>query len=163
LRRAFMQRVNLMRKTRSSNHGLCKTAEYAAWARMIQRCTNKNLPKYPSYGGRGIRVCDRWRFDFLAFLGDMGQRPSVAHSLDRIDVNGNYEPGNCRWATALEQQSNKTTSRYVEVGGERITSAEAARRRGAYPAKICRELQRAERQRHTLHAAATKAMEAAAG
>jgi hypothetical protein len=65
------------------------------------------MPSYPQYGGRGITVCERWRSDFSAFLADMGERPSLDHSIDRLDNDGNYEPGNCRWATRSEQQQNK--------------------------------------------------------
>lgn len=78
----------------------------------LQRCYNPNNPDYRLYGGRGIRVCDRWRFGELGksryecFVGDMGIRPSLIHSIDRIDVDGNYEPGNCRWATPKEQSIN---------------------------------------------------------
>jgi hypothetical protein len=74
---------------------------------MIGRCENPNVERYPHYGGRGISICEEWRESFEAFLRDMGRKPSPDHSIDRIDVNGNYEPGNCRWATDSEQQRNK--------------------------------------------------------
>jgi hypothetical protein len=73
---------------------------------MIERCTNPHDTDWKNYGGRGIAVCDRWRHSFEAFLEDMGEKPP-GHSIDRINNDGNYEPGNCRWATASEQQHNK--------------------------------------------------------
>ena len=80
--------------------------EYGSWRDMIQRCTNPRRKDYPRYGGRGIRVCKRWLNSFTAFYADMGPRPE-GRTLDRREVNGNYEPGNCRWATAHEQAQNK--------------------------------------------------------
>lgn len=87
-------------------HGLIRTPEYGAWTEMKRRCLDPSRPHYPHYGGRGITFCDRWN-DFAAFYADMGQRPGKGYSLDRIDVNGNYEPSNCRWATASEQSKNR--------------------------------------------------------
>jgi hypothetical protein len=74
---------------------------------MNSRCYNSNVPKYSDYGGRGIRVCRRWQNSYANFLADMGRRPSPEHSLDRINVNGDYERSNCRWATDLEQANNR--------------------------------------------------------
>lgn len=78
---------------------------YNTWVSMLQRCTNPRATYYRYYGGRGIAVCDRWR-SFASFLADMGERPA-GKSIDRIDTNGDYEPGNCRWATASEQRRNQ--------------------------------------------------------
>lgn len=84
-----------------------KSAEYRTWEAMKARCGNPNHVGYPRYGGRGISVCDRWSGSFSVFLADMGRKPTPKHSIDRIDVNGDYEPANCRWATAKEQSANK--------------------------------------------------------
>lgn len=86
-------------------HGLCNSKTYNSWGAMLSRCNNENDSRYADYGGRGIRVCDRWS-DFRNFLEDMGLRPD-GMTLDRKDVNGNYEPSNCRWATSSEQAANK--------------------------------------------------------
>lgn len=86
-------------------HGMRGTPEYLAWAGMIQRCTNPNNSKWEHYGGRGIKVCERW-YDFVNFYADMGSRPGGL-TLDRINNEGNYEPENCRWATVGEQNANR--------------------------------------------------------
>ncbi len=94
-------------------HGRCGTSEYITYHGFIDRCYNSEDLAFVNYGARGIAVCDRWRFGedgkvgFVCFLEDMGERPSPELTLDRIDNDGNYEPGNCRWATRSEQNSNK--------------------------------------------------------
>lgn len=90
-------------------HGKRHTPTYRTWLDMIQRCTNPNNPRYTDYGGRGITVCERWR-SFENFYADMGDRPGAGYSLDRIDNDSGYAPGNCRWATAEVQQRNKRRS-----------------------------------------------------
>ncbi len=108
----------------NTKHGGRRKPEFGVWMRMIERCERVLCISYRHYGGRGIKVCDRWRHDFAAFLADVGPRPSPSHSIDRIDVNGHYEPGNVRWATTVEQSRNKRNSRYITVDGQTKTLAE---------------------------------------
>jgi hypothetical protein len=115
---------------RSTRHGGRGLPEYKTWCNMKQRCFAPTTMGFARYGGRGITVCGRWRDDFAAFLADMGPRPSAGHSIDRIDVDGDYEPGNCRWATRKEQMANMSRNRFVELDGELVIHAEAARRLG---------------------------------
>lgn len=89
---------------------------YNIWSSMRQRCENPNAHKYRDYGGRGISVCERWS-SYEAFAEDMGTRPSMDHSLDRIDNDGNYTPENCKWSTRSEQQLNRRNPCLVEVDG----------------------------------------------
>lgn len=95
---------------------------------MRDRCDNPKSKDYENYGGRGITVCARWK-NFEAFLADMGERPA-GKTLERREVNGNYEPNNCMWATPAEQSGNKRNTRWVEVAGARVCLAEAARKLG---------------------------------
>ena len=89
-------------------HGKTKTKEFKAWDSMHQRCYNPKNPSYYRYGGRGITICSKWRQSFQAFLEDMGAAPAKHLSIDRINNDGNYEPGNCKWSTAKEQRANQS-------------------------------------------------------
>ena len=101
--------------------------ERRAWANMNSRCNNRNTPGYHLYGGRGIEV----RYSsFEAFFSDIGPRPSVSHSVDRINTNGHYEPGNCRWATKIEQGNNVRRNVVLTMNGLSMTISEWARRGG---------------------------------
>lgn len=97
---------------------------------MIGRCYNPSAFGFSYYGGKGIIVCDRWRKSFASFLADVGERPSRAHTLDRINGCGNYEPQNCRWATKREQAKNRKTTNFYLFGGEKLTLREIAERTG---------------------------------
>ncbi len=137
-------------------------AEYRIWYGMVRRCHDPRDPYFARYGGRGIRVCDRWRDDFMAFLSDRRLRPSAEHSLDRRDNDGDYTPENCRWATRAVQQRNREVmlrangatraggrwSARISINGRQIalgsfaTKAEASRvyRRAAVQALIMTEV-----------------------
>lgn len=114
----------LMYKKTTKTHGLSRTSIYSTWGNIKKRCYNKLNPKYAIYGGRGIAVCDKWVNSFENFYSDMGDRPTPKHSIDRIDVNGNYEPSNCRWATAKQQANNTRTNRTIQIGSVRMTMAQ---------------------------------------
>lgn len=112
---------------RNFKHGGAQRAEgskeYNSWSAMRQRCSDPNVRCYPRYGGRGISVCGRWQQSFAAFREDMGPKPSSKHSLDRLNVDGNYEPGNCRWSTPKEQRENQ---RPVEDWGKKLNATNVA-------------------------------------
>lgn len=103
---------------------------YTSWNMMMARCYRPSSPSFKNYGARGITVCPRWH-EFAEFLEDMGERPA-GKSLDRVDPSKNYDPGNCRWATRVEQNRNRRTSRLITFNGETLTLAAWAERIGVH-------------------------------
>lgn len=119
------------RNVAEAEHGMWRSNEFAIWQGMIQRCSEHvEASKRKVYYERGIRVCDRWRASFVSFYEDMGPRPSKKHSLDRIENDKGYEPGNVRWATASQQANNKRNNVWVEHDGVRKTVAQFAEEHG---------------------------------
>jgi hypothetical protein len=107
---------------RQTTHGKTKIKEYNIWEKMKNRCYCEKDKRYKNYGGRGIKVCDEWKNSFENFINDMGLRPDINHSLDRIDNNKGYCKENCRWATRLEQANNKSNSRLLTYNGLSLTT-----------------------------------------
>lgn len=115
--------------------------EYTIWNSMKYRCNNPSYKEYYLYGGRGIKVCDRWLL-FENFIADMGDRPTKKHSIERRDVNGNYEPSNCFWATIEEQQNNKRTNRWIVYNGVRKNLQQWAKFIGATSQNLHKSIKR---------------------
>ncbi len=120
-----------------------RTSEHRSWRHMKSRCYNPNVERYPNYGGKGIKVCDRWLNSFENFFEDMGPKPSPLHSLDRFpDTNGDYEPSNCRWGTREQQSRNTTKNHWIEFGGERMILTDWAKRLGTSAGNINRMMKK---------------------
>lgn len=111
-------------------HGMDGTKIYYIWSGMKKRCYNKNASNYHLYGGRGIRVCNRWKNSFVAFFEDFGHNYKEGLSIDRIDNDGDYEPGNVKWATAKEQANNRRDNNIISTNRGAMTIAQAARSYG---------------------------------
>lgn len=113
--------------TNRLTHGHSKrtgeTSEYGTWCKMKARCYNLKDRKFPSYGGRGIKICDRW-LEYKNFYADMGRKPTLQHTIDRIDNDGNYAPENCRWATPKEQARNRRSNHIVTYNGKEMSLIE---------------------------------------
>lgn len=117
--------THAQRVAAKKTHGLSHTREFRSWAAAKSRCNNPNGPEYAMYGGRGISFCQRWN-RFERFYEDMGPMPEWASSIDRIDPNGNYEPGNCRWSTPLQQSRNTRRNVFITHDGKTLCLSEWA-------------------------------------
>lgn len=122
-------------------HGASETREYRIWRAIKTRCTNSASKSYPDYGGRGIKMCSRWAEDFASFIEDMGPAPEDG-SIERIDNEGDYCPGNCKWASRAEQNRNKRNCRFLEAFGQTKTLAEWAESYGVNRATLWNRLKR---------------------
>lgn len=111
-------------------HGMSDSPERRVWHNMIQRCLNAKTKSYKDYGGRGIRVCGRWLEAFSNFFADMGPRPSPQHTLERKDNDKDYEPGNCCWATRVEQSRNNRRNVRLEFNGQTKVLTDWAKENG---------------------------------
>lgn len=127
------------RLVNSRTHGMRQEKVYTNWCQMIARCTDKNSTSYSNYGGRGITVCDRW-LRFKNFFEDMGNRPFNGASIDRVNNEGNYEPGNCKWSTSAEQARNRRNSRHITYKGETLIFDDWAARFGIARATLWNRL-----------------------
>jgi hypothetical protein len=116
-------------------HGMSESPTYNSWRSMVSRCKYPRHTSFAYCGGRGISVCERWLI-FSNFLADLGSRPSLEHSVDRIDNSGNYEPGNCRWATRAEQQRNMNQTIRITIDGETMCATDWAERVGIKPSTV---------------------------
>lgn len=134
-------KIELFRQ-RLTKHGMRHIPEYKNWQMMKRRCNNSSDKRYERYGGRGIKVCDRWQSSFANFFADIGPRPSPKHSIDRINNDGNYEPSNCRWATNREQSVNRISNIRAEWNGINLTATEWARKYNFDPQLIIDRLNR---------------------
>jgi hypothetical protein len=123
-----------MGNTWNKKHGMSFSREYRSWESMLNRCEKTNDKEYPMWGGRGIKVCERWH-DFNNFYADMGTRPK-GMTLDRIDNNGDYEPSNCRWATAKTQSNNRRSNTLITYKGRTQTLQQWADETGIYSGTI---------------------------
>jgi hypothetical protein len=121
---------------RFRRHGLTNTPEHRTWRSIKYRCHDPDCPGYARYGGRGIKVCDRWRDSFENFLADMGKRPSAEYSIERVNNDGDYEPGNCKWATRGEQRRNASHARIYEFNGKRQVIKDWANEYGFSPTTL---------------------------
>lgn len=135
-----LMRERLGNSTRT--HGLSHRSEYAQWHAMRARCFNPKNQDFARYGGRGITVCERWRSQFVPFFEDIGPKPSPRHSLDRIDNDGHYEPGNVRWATPSQQASNTKNNIRYTYRGESLTLTEWSQKTGIKAPTLLLRLQR---------------------
>lgn len=126
----------------ATKHGLVGTREYNSYNAMKSRCYNPKDKRYSRYGGRGIEVCERWLESFTNFISDMGMQPSSDHSIERVERDKSYEPGNCVWATRVEQANNRSNNTVLEINGRTQTMVQWSRESGVNRTVILRRMKR---------------------
>lgn len=129
------KRIAEVKKT-STKHGLSHLPEFKIWVDIRRRCYQPQNKSYANYGGRGIGMSEEWRNSFENFIRDVGRRPSAVHTIDRIDNNKGYEPGNCKWSTREDQGRNKRNNILINWKGEIVCRAELCKRYGARPENV---------------------------
>lgn len=132
-------KMRLGASRRMTTHGLARTSEYKTWTGIKTRCTNAKAKSFKAYGGRGITIADVW-LSFETFISDMGPMPAPGYTIERVDNERGYGPGNCRWATSAEQALNKRTTRFLTLNDVRLPMAEWARKTGIPEATIERRI-----------------------
>lgn len=140
IKRGLSRSCGCSQRRGNTQHGMSRTPEYGIWKGIINRCYNKNEKAYPNYGGRGIEMCNEWRQSFMAFYEHIGERPSQDYTVDRIDNDGNYEPGNVRWATRKTQSRNTRRNRMIDVNGVMKSLVEWCEHYGVKPSMVCDRL-----------------------
>jgi len=141
MRRKLTTSCGCFRSEVHTTHGDWGSSEYTTWDAMLARCRNPEYESYSHYGGRGIKVCDRW-LTYENFLSDMGRKPSKQHSIDRIDNDGDYCPGNCRWATQSEQNRNTSRNLMLTFNGLTMCAADWGDSLGIPGGEISRRIRR---------------------
>jgi hypothetical protein len=135
-----LRKKQLAERNKSNvKHGYFGTPTYDSWASIIERCCNTNSGNYHMYGAKGITMCQKWRESFEEFLKDMGERPE-GFSIDRINVYGDYEPGNCRWANAKTQANNRTNNRKISFNNQILNLSEWSDITGIKPSTISKRI-----------------------
>lgn len=146
LRRGLTKSCGCFRKDvctkNNTTHGMYGTSEYKSWFHIITRCQNPNDKYFKDYGGRGISICQEWRDSFLAFYNHVGKRPSLKHSIDRINNDGNYKPGNVRWSLLVEQANNKRSNVLITINNTTMNVTQWAHEIGINCHTIFSRLQR---------------------
>lgn len=132
--------------SRATRHGYARVGqqrrEWRIWKGLKDRCCNPRHSSYPDYGGRGVRLCERWQENFIHFLQDLGDCPEEDSQIDRISSSGNYEPGNCRWVSPSENCNNRRNNRLLTYQGETLTATQWARKNGVKTELIYDRLER---------------------
>lgn len=130
------------RPLNSRTHGMRHSTEYKSWTKMRERCNKPKDISYKNYGGKGIKVCDRWQNSFENFFADMGNKPTSIHSIDRIDNTKDYSPENCRWSSRIEQNNNKSDIRIITLDGITLNLKDWCKRIRIYQSSVYRRVHR---------------------